>query len=269
MYGGYDGSATQFAGDGFMPTPTGATGAATGAAGGRGQGRPDSLVPVTVKMLQTAIAASNVDDGLRVNGEEVHNITLLGKIIKASDTATNQVYTLDDGTGTVVVKQWVDADDADASSRKDELVVGKYARVYGHVKQFGSDTSVVAFSVRPVQDHNEVTYHFLEAVYCNSHNAQRADAKPAAGTGTAYAAPSSAPTSAPAVDPGGSCVDQAKAIFEGPDGRRDEGVKIDVVVQQLNGRFTEAQVREAVEHLVNEGHLYSTIDDDHFKSTNL
>ena len=52
-------------------------------------------------------------------------------------------------------------------------------------------------------------------------------------------------------------------------GRRDEGVKIDVVVQQLNGRFTEAQVREAVEHLVNEGHLYSTIDDDHFKSTNL
>ena len=207
------------------------------------------------------------DDGLRVNGEEVHNITLLGKIIEASDTATNQVYTLDDGTGTVIVKQWVDADDADASSRKDELVVGKYARVYGHVKQFGSDTSVVAFSVRPVQDHNEVTYHFLEAVYCNSHNAQRADAKSAAGT--AYAAPSSAPASAPAVDPGGSCVDQAKAIFEGPDGRRDEGVKIDVVVQQLNGRFTEAQVREAVEHLVNEGHLYSTIDDDHFKSTNL
>jgi replication factor A2 len=38
-------------------------------------------------------------------------------------------------------------------------------------------------------------------------------------------------------------------------------------VTQLNGRFTEAQVRESVEHLVNEGHLYSTIDDDHFKST--
>jgi len=36
MYGGYDGSATQFAGNGggFMATPTGATDAATGAAGG-------------------------------------------------------------------------------------------------------------------------------------------------------------------------------------------------------------------------------------------
>ena len=216
------------------------------------------------------------DEGLRVNGEEVHNITLLGKVIEATDTATNQVYTLDDGTGTVVVKQWVDADDADAASKKDAVTVGKYARVYGHVKQFGSDPSVVAFSVRPVEDHNEVTYHFLEAVYCNSHNASRADAKPAApgagdaaaAAGTAYAAPSSAPAAAVNAA-GGSCVDQAKAIFEGPDGRRDEGVKIDVVAQQLNGRFTEAQVREAVEHLVNEGHLYSTIDDDHFKSTNL
>ena len=92
-------------------------------------------------------------------------------------------------------------------------------------------------------------------------------AEPEAGP-PSTAAPSSAPAAAVNAA-GGSCVDQAKAIFEGPDGRRDEGVKIDVVVQQLNGRFTEAQVREAVEHLVNEGHLYSTIDDDHFKSTNL
>ena len=30
---------------------------------------------------------------------------------------------------------------------------------------------------------------------------------------------------------------------------------------------TEGQVRSVVEALVNEGHLYSTIDDDHFKAT--
>jgi replication factor A2 len=57
------------------------------------------------------------------------------------------------------------------------------------------------------------------------------------------------------------------AIFNGPQGHGESGVHVDDVVTQLNGRFTEAQVRESVEHLVNEGHLYSTIDDDHFKST--
>jgi replication factor A2 len=66
---------------------------------------------------------------------------------------------------------------------------------------------------------------------------------------------------------GGSANNQVFAIFNGPQGHGESGVRVDDVVTQLNGRFTEAQVRESVEHLVNEGHLYSTIDDDHFKST--
>ena len=32
----------------------------------------------------------------RVNGEEVHNLTLLGKIVSANDSSTSQVYTIDD-----------------------------------------------------------------------------------------------------------------------------------------------------------------------------
>ena len=50
-------------------------------------------------------------------------------------------------------------------------------------------------------------------------------------------------------------------------GHGDTGANVADVVSSLNGRFTEAQVREAVEHLVNEGHLYSTIDDNHYRST--
>jgi hypothetical protein len=50
------------------------------------------------------------DDVFRVNGEEVHNLTLLGKIVKANDSSTSLVYTIDDGTGTVEVKMWVDAE---------------------------------------------------------------------------------------------------------------------------------------------------------------
>ena len=34
-----------------------------------------------------------------MNGEEVHNLTLLGKIVKANDSSTSLVYTIDDGTG--------------------------------------------------------------------------------------------------------------------------------------------------------------------------
>jgi len=251
-----------------MPTPTGATGSSPGAAGGaRGQGRAESLVPLTVKQLHASIEACSSDDVFRVNGEEVHNMTLLGKIVKASDSSTSLVYTIDDGTGKVDVKIWVDAEDGDGqASNKAEWKVGSYVRVYGHLRAFQGARGVIAFNMRPVTDFNEITYHFLEVVYCNAHNGVRAAAAAAnpgasGGDHNAYAAPP------PAAASTGSCSDQVFAIFNGPQGHNDQGVHVNEVVAQVNGRFTEPQVREAVEHLVNEGHLYSTIDDDHFKST--
>jgi hypothetical protein len=38
------------------------------------------------------------------------------------------------------------------------------------------------------------------------------------------------------------------------------------VLARSGGRYSHAQVREAVDALQNEGHLYSTIDEFHYKS---
>ena len=65
----------------------------------------------------------------------------------------------------------------------------------------------------------------------------------------------------------GSCLDVVNAVFGGPQGEGKNGINVQTVVTALTGRFTDAQVREAVESLVNDGHLYSTIDDEHFKNT--
>lgn len=220
------------------------------------------------------------DDNFRVNGEEVHNLTLLGKIVRADDSSTSLVYDIDDGTGKVEVKIWVDSEDPDGQAKnKEEWKVGSYVRVYGHLRAFQGKRGVIAFNMRPVTDFNEITYHFLEVVYCNSHNLKRAAeattapgaAMPSAAANNAYAAPNGGAAPVAAAGAGvaatGSCSDQVFQIFNGPQGASDVGVHVNEVAKQLNGRFTEPQVREAVEHLVNEGHLYSTIDDDHFKST--
>jgi len=65
----------------------------------------------------------------------------------------------------------------------------------------------------------------------------------------------------------GSCLDVVNAVFKGPQGEGVNGINVQTVVTALTGRFTDAQVHEAVKSLVNDGHLYSTIDDEHFKST--
>jgi replication factor A2 len=46
----------------------------------------------------------------------------------------------------------------------------------------------------------------------------------------------------------------------------DEGVHINNIVLSLQGQgFSGREVSSAVGHLTNEGHLYTTIDEDHYQ----
>jgi len=47
---------------------------------------------------------------------------------------------------------------------------------------------------------------------------------------------------------------------------RDEGLQRDEVAEQLNGKMSKKEVNDALDYLSGEGHIYSTIDDDHFKA---
>jgi replication factor A2 len=47
----------------------------------------------------------------------------------------------------------------------------------------------------------------------------------------------------------------------------EQGVSITSICESLAGRFQEPGIREALDFLSNEGHVYSTIDDEHYRST--
>ena len=69
---------------------------------------------------------------------------------------------LDDGTGILDVKQWVDTEDAVATSGLGQQLNGHYVRVLGVLKSFGSKKHVGSHKITPVTDYNEVQYHLLE-----------------------------------------------------------------------------------------------------------
>jgi replication factor A2 len=48
--------------------------------------------------------------------------------------------------------------------------------------------------------------------------------------------------------------------------QRDEGLSRDELVSQLKGKVNKPDVDSSIEFLSSEGHIYSTIDDDHFKT---
>jgi replication factor A2 len=87
----------------------------------------------------------------------------VGQIRNVATQTTNITYKLDDGTGSVEVKQWNDADAMETSPLKSRLVEGAYCRAWGKLKDLGNRRHVNAQIVRPVDDMNEVSYHMLEA----------------------------------------------------------------------------------------------------------
>jgi replication factor A2 len=87
----------------------------------------------------------------------------VGQIRNIATQTTNITYKLDDGTGSVEVKQWNDADAMETSPLKSRLVEGAYCRAWGKLKDLGNRRHVNAQIVRPVDDMNEVSYHMLEA----------------------------------------------------------------------------------------------------------
>lgn len=98
-------------------------------------------------------------------------VSFVGQIRNISSQTTNITYKLDDGTGTIEVKQWIDAEattsmDIDgAVPSKPKLTENEWARVWGRLKAFNGKRHVGAHVIRPIEDKMEIQYHLLEATY--------------------------------------------------------------------------------------------------------
>jgi len=266
--------ASQAGGDtGVSPTQT-----------GKRETKSESLMPLTVKQLHQALENASVDEAFKVNGEDVNNLTLVGKIVSSQESSTSLQYTIDDGTGTVQVRFWLD-DDSDSRSQSAEWTVGSYIRVYGHLRTFQGNRSVVAFSLRTITDFNEITYHQLEAIYVhaskNSLKSAMGDGAPQMSNMNQMQTPKAAMpnlggqynannSAAPAANNNGldACQQAVFEMYNSPQAMStDQGMHVEQVSNTLGQKFNIGQIRNAVDFLVNEGHLYSTIDDNHYKST--
>ena len=94
----------------------------------------------------------------------------MGQVRNISAQTTNITYSIDDGTGQIEAKQWIDAGDTsmgdDGVSEPDpksKPALEGYCRVWGKLKSFNNKKHVGAHVIRPVTDYNEINYHLLDA----------------------------------------------------------------------------------------------------------
>jgi hypothetical protein len=118
---------------------------------------------LTIKQILEAEEAYAGAD-FKIDNGTITQITFVGQVRSVNPQPTNVTLKIDDGTGQIEVKKWIDADKQDEASA-DQYELDSYVRVWGRLKSFSNKRHVAAQVIRPVTDFNEVNYHLLEATY--------------------------------------------------------------------------------------------------------
>ncbi|KAI1960293.1 Replication factor A protein 2 [Ophidiomyces ophidiicola] len=136
----------------------------------------ESLRAVTIKQINEATQAYPEAD-FKIDDTEITQISFVGQVRNISQLTTFVTYKIDDGTGDIEVKRWLDnadrndgmedpmdtSESATRRSSKKEIVVNGYAKVWGKLGVYNNRRSVTAHVIRPLTNMDEYHCHFLEA----------------------------------------------------------------------------------------------------------
>ena len=87
--------------------------------------------------------AAHVSDGAVLN-----RLTLVGWLRQVNRTATFIQYTIDDGTGQLDLRQWID-NSLDEGSKADEFAPNEFVRAMGEIKVFNNKLYICLLYTSP------------------------------------------------------------------------------------------------------------------------
>ncbi|KAJ4763671.1 Replication protein A 32 kDa subunit A [Rhynchospora pubera] len=289
-------SSSLFAGSDLMPSPPTQAADSPASSTKNWSDRNQGIVPVTVKQIAGAFASCGNKSNPTINGVDISIARILGLVTNKAERLTDVSFTIDDGTGKITFNKWV-SDHADTKELA-PIQKGMYVRVLGDLRGFQSKMSANLISARPVTDFNDIVLHFLECAHTNLQTLRVNMLNSAHGGIGSVTAPSQTTTQFPhtsaaqtAPFPGStafqasfpnqtnqvtyscSIMDNSRStmfgmvleVFQDPANLRHEhGLHIDDIVRKLN--MPRKKILDAVNYLVDVGHIYSTIDENHYKS---
>mmetsp|Transcript_24425 Transcript_24425/g.75432 ORF Transcript_24425/g.75432 Transcript_24425/m.75432 type:complete len:260 (-) Transcript_24425:285-1064(-) len=237
--------------------------------------KQQTLVPATVKMCNEAQESPDGDDACVVDGRYSSQVRIVANILDVQQKETRIHYQFEDGTGKIEGTVWPNENDDEMpmlKEKRDRCRVGAHVVVVGALKPFKGVQSLRCYDVRPVEDFNELTHHFLEVCYLHARAKSLPAVKdePASNWGGAGTTMNNqgAPMDVDAAPANGLTVNQNRLLEHyNVHGTGDEGCQLAAVVQAMAPTMNLNEVHDAVNVLVAEGFLYSTIDEDFHKST--
>lgn len=219
---------------------------------------------MTVKQILDAEEAYAGAD-FKIDGATVTQVTAVGQVRSVNAQPTNITIRLDDGTGQLEVKKFIDTQEAPTA----EYEVDSHVRVWGRLKSFGGKRYVGAHLIRPITDFNEVNYHMLEATYVHlfyTRGPLGQNGQPAGGNEDSMFVDGGAGANGAGSNPITSgklsgCSPKARKLFnfmnDTPGG--NEGIHLNILANSTGMSLQD--VETAADELLSHALIYTTIDD--------
>lgn len=229
-----------------------------------------SLRPMTIHQLLNANQA-HADADWMLEDSVIGQVTIVAHIASVQVQATNSQYVLDDGSGRIEARRWIDSSVED-ESEKLGIVEGAYVRVLGSLKMFGNKRYVNATQIRPVQSPAEIYYHVLDAMTVTLIWERGPPPRPGQNPQEAGPKSSSAssPYSAQPIQSAGSDqyahlpqLHRAIVAFMQREPPSEAGVHVGAIARAVGGDAV--SISDALDKLSDEGLAFSTIDDSHYQ----
>ncbi|XP_037495269.1 replication protein A 32 kDa subunit A isoform X6 [Jatropha curcas] len=239
-----------FSGGGFMPSQsTQLTDSSPSPAKGRDS---QGLVPLTVKQISQASHSGDEKSNFVVDGVDVTNVTVVGMVFDKAVKVTDVSFIVDDGTGRIGCRRWVNEN---------------------------LDTTEME-TIQPVTNFDEVTFHFIDCIHTHLQNSklqigasiqpqmlESSTNTPVRNGSNEYQAATTIQLSKQYSVDGLKDTDQLILDYlqQSSSMGQEKGVHMDELCQQL--KLPMEKIKGSIRSLEDEGLIYSTIDEFHYKAT--
>jgi len=241
-----------------------------GSSGGKPK-RAQNVVPLLINDVLTA-----PEEGFSIEGIEVGLVNILGKITNIDKAATKTTYQVEDSTGQVDVVQWVEE-----GHTEEEFFEGSHVRAIGSVRTQGEKKHVMAFRILEAPTEEERDFHALQVAYSRLKMKELNGKMTGGGGGGGMMDHSGLSNSMMGGGLGGTNFGGSMSSSSASFGNKnydtvynlirqstdDQGINLGTILNEVRGKMSKQEMDGAIEFLSSEGHIYSTVDDEHFKTT--
>lgn len=220
---------------------------------------------MTVKQILDAEEAYQGAD-FKIDGTAVTQITAVGQVRTFNAQPTNITIRIDDGTGQLEIKRFIDID-KQQEAQNPGYELDSHVRVWGRLKSFSGKRYVSAHLIRPVTDHNEVNYHMLEATYVHLFYTRGQTGQNGGADGDSMFVDGGAGANTGANNPalssklsGCSALARKMHGFMNSAPEANEGIHLNVITSSTG--MSTRDVLTAADELLGQGLIYTTVDDE-------